>query len=202
MMSTPPIPLPPPYPAPRRSAAVQEGALGSPAGLSAQRWPRPRPRARRTAIRTRPRARPATGSPFAPDVGPPLSLFTVLRHRETSAAAGDKRFLPGESRRTEGVRGRRAHRLRAPPGGRSDRAQPPLCPPAPASSDPGSKSDPGSDDRPLSRREQRANPRRVTPVPYDPQRPCSPRALPGPCLDPRHPRPRPRLPLWAPTPCL
>lgn len=89
-MSTPPIPLPPPHPAPRRSAAVQEGALGSPAGLSAQRWPRPRPRARRTAIRTRPRARPATGSPFAPDVGPPLSLFTVLRHRETSARPGTK----------------------------------------------------------------------------------------------------------------
>lgn len=74
------------------------------------------------------------------------------------AAAGDKRFFPGESRRTEGVRGRRAPRLRAPPGGRSDRAQPPLCPPAPASFDPGSKSDPGSDDRPPSRRERHANP--------------------------------------------
>ena len=147
----------PPSP-PRRSAAVQEGALGYPAGLGARRWPRPHPRVRRTAIRTPPRARPATRSPFAPDVGPPRSLFTVLRHRETSAADWDKRFFPGEPRRTEGVRGRRAHRLRAPPGGRSDRAQPPFCSPAPASSDPRSKSDPGSDDRPPSQRERYANP--------------------------------------------
>ncbi|XP_055271058.1 uncharacterized protein LOC129548575 [Moschus berezovskii] len=97
-MSTPPSPYPRPS---RRSAAVQEGALGSPAGFSGRRWLRPRPRALRTATRTPPRARPATRSPFASDVvGPQGSLFTVLRHRETSAATRDKRFFPAANQIT------------------------------------------------------------------------------------------------------
>lgn len=36
-------------------------------------------------------------------------------------------------------------------------------------------------------------------VPCASRSPCSPRALPGPCLDTRHPRTRPRLLPWAPT---